>query len=565
MRPAENIEKLINRLRVEPRAEMSKRNLDDALAAHKKVIGSVSSRPTIWRTIMKSPITKIATAAVVIIAVMFVLQNGSVDIASTAYAQMRKNIQKMPWVHITVMGVLDGKNAEIEQWFSDEAQVIAFKKPDGELEFSDYKKGKKYVYDPNAQSISLSFINKSDYPKVTISLQNGIDSMLSMLNQQEATINHSFGRFKGQEVEIYEVQYRLKKISIEGKIYVNPKSRLPIYGQYKATDADGKQANARMHFEFPERGPKNIYDIGAPMTAKAPSQDLQEVFDIYRAFRQNSPQRYIAIVTEEYWNGQIRYVDVIYKNGNIQRKEKLSTDDFKKQWLEYSSRKDVSLVEMLELARKGGREHNSISLYVNRKLYWLYGKKDGPWKISEQRSSRLNPLARDDLAGLGWPLYSNMQNDGALIKNEHSRKNNLICIQQLHQGEKMPEGHPDTVHKPRKYLYYLNPTRDYICERIEYHSIRNAPWQKDDSWLEGVDPNELHRDAICITEVTDYRQTKNGRWYPWKIEFRISSYDPDIGAFGPFNLNNVKTVYLNTEPIFPERIFDPNNLPKNGE
>jgi len=519
----------------------------------------------IWRIIMKSRITKLAAAALVIIAVMFVLQNGSVDIANTVYAQIRANMQKMPWVHVIVRGTHEGKYVEMEQWFSDEAQVIAFKKPDGELEFSDYKKGKQYIYDPNAQTISLSFINKSDYPKVTISLQNGIDSMLSMLNQQETTINHHSGQFEGEEVEIYEIQYQLKKVVIEGKIYVNPKSRLPIYGQYKATDADGKQANARMHFEFPESGPKNIYDIGAPVTAKAPSKDLQEVFDIYRACRQNSPKRYIAIVTEDNWYNKIRYVDVIYEDGNIQRKEKLSTDDFKKQWLEYSSRKDVSFAEMLELARKGGSEHNSISLYVDRKLYWLYGKKDGPWKISEQRSSRLNPLARDDLAGLGWPLYSNMQNDGALIENEHSRKSNLICIQQLHQGEKMPEGHPDTVHKPRKYLYYLNPRRDYICERIERHSIRNAPWQKDDSWLEGVDPNEVHPDTIGITEVTEYRQTENGQWYPRKIEFRISSYNSDIGEFRPSSLHNIKTVYLNTDPIFPEGIFDPNNLPKEDE
>jgi hypothetical protein len=68
MRPADNIEKLINKLRVKPRARISKRNLDDALAAQKKATGSVYFQPTVWRIIMKSPITKAATAAVVIIA-----------------------------------------------------------------------------------------------------------------------------------------------------------------------------------------------------------------------------------------------------------------------------------------------------------------------------------------------------------------------------------------------------------------------------------------------------------------------------------------------------------------
>ena len=97
MRPAENIEKLINRLRVEPRAEMSKRNLDDALAAHKKVIGSVSSRPTIWRTIMKSRITKLSAAAVIIIAVLISINqfSGSIDGASVAWGNVAEKVENI--------------------------------------------------------------------------------------------------------------------------------------------------------------------------------------------------------------------------------------------------------------------------------------------------------------------------------------------------------------------------------------------------------------------------------------------------------------------------------------
>ena len=102
-------------------------------------------------------------------------------------------------------------------------------------------------------------------------------------------------------------------------------------------------------------------------------------------------------------------------------------------------------------------------------------------------------------------------------------------------------------------------------ERIEYCSMRNAPWQEDPSWLEGVDPNELHQDSRNVTEVTQYRQTEDGRWYPWKIEFRISAYDPQTGDFAPATLHSVKTVYLHTEPVFPEGIFDPNSLPKENQ
>ncbi len=70
MRPADNIEKLVSELRVKPRAEVSKKNLEDALTAQKKATGSAYSKPTVWGIIMKSQITKIAAAAAIIVLVV---------------------------------------------------------------------------------------------------------------------------------------------------------------------------------------------------------------------------------------------------------------------------------------------------------------------------------------------------------------------------------------------------------------------------------------------------------------------------------------------------------------
>ena len=430
------------------------------------------------------------------------------------------------------------------------------------MEYSDYKKGKSYIYDPNTQAISLSFIEQSDYAKNAIPLQDGIDSMLSMLTKFKADIEHHSGEFQGKKVEIYEVQYQVEKVTINGRINVDPKSRLPISCDYTTTDADGNQVTALMQFEFPQSGPKDIYDIGAPASAKAPAEDLQEVLETYLTHRKNSPQRYIAIVTEDQWYSKIWTLNIIYKDGKTQRKETRTTGEFKEQWEKYSGQKEVPFESMLELAQKGGNEYHSIDLYIDGKFYRAYRSKNLPWKISEQSSSVPNRFARDDLAGLGWPIFIDMQNEGTIIENDHSRINNLICIQQLRQGEKMPQGRREEVHMPSRYLYYFNPERDYICERIEYYSVKNAPWQKNKSWLDEVKSYE-QPDTRNITEVTEYRRTEGGRWYPYKIEFKVSSYDSDIGALRPYSLNNVKTVYLNTELEFPEGIFDPNNLPKN--
>ncbi|MBN2181406.1 MAG: zf-HC2 domain-containing protein, partial [Sedimentisphaerales bacterium] len=337
--------------------------------------GLIMSLEYIRKTIMKSPIIKIAAAAVIIIAAAIILHNGSIDLAGTTYAQMRENIRKMPWVHIITQGIYEGQEVEMEQWFSDEESIIALKKPGGELGFSDYKKGRRYIYDPNTRVISLSFIEPSEYPKNAIPLQNGIDSMLSMLTQQQADIVHRSGRFQGEKVEIYDLEYKVGKITINGRINVDPRSRLPISCEYESTDDEGNQATAWMRFEFPEKGPKNIYDIGAPDSAKAPDGDLQDVLETYLSHRNNCPQRYIAIVTEEQWYDKIRYLDIIFNDGKTQSKEKLSTDEFKEQWMKYAGQKDVSFDDMLELAQKGGNEYSHISLYTDGKSYWTYRSK----------------------------------------------------------------------------------------------------------------------------------------------------------------------------------------------
>jgi len=70
MRPADNTNELIKKLQLKASADLDKRVHDDisrALAESQKT-ASVGTRPNIWRTIMRSPITKLAAVAVIIVA-----------------------------------------------------------------------------------------------------------------------------------------------------------------------------------------------------------------------------------------------------------------------------------------------------------------------------------------------------------------------------------------------------------------------------------------------------------------------------------------------------------------
>ena len=108
MKMADNIEKLIRDSRVldvNTNAETDRRILGDALKVQEqmKKTKSAPSRPIVWRIIMKSRITKFATVAVIIIAVVIGINQfgGSIDVASVAWADVVRvinNISIFHWV-----------------------------------------------------------------------------------------------------------------------------------------------------------------------------------------------------------------------------------------------------------------------------------------------------------------------------------------------------------------------------------------------------------------------------------------------------------------------------------
>ena len=89
MRPAdENIEKLLNKMHFKASDQTHKKILHETLKAHDqtKIKESEQTQPILWRIIMKNKLTKLATAAVIIITVMKVLQHFGGPIAGTSIA-----------------------------------------------------------------------------------------------------------------------------------------------------------------------------------------------------------------------------------------------------------------------------------------------------------------------------------------------------------------------------------------------------------------------------------------------------------------------------------------------
>ena len=97
MRPTDNINKLIKKLKLKASADLDKRVHDDisaALAESEKTTKSARPEPNIWRIIMKSRIIKLAAAAVIVIAVLAGLPFFSGNGSGVALADVLERIEQ---------------------------------------------------------------------------------------------------------------------------------------------------------------------------------------------------------------------------------------------------------------------------------------------------------------------------------------------------------------------------------------------------------------------------------------------------------------------------------------
>ena len=141
MRPEDDIHELMEKLRVNPTAEMDKRvhgDISKTLAELTRTIPA-EQQPVIWRVIMKSPITKFAAAAVIIVTA--VLSITILDKSATpAYGitDLPELLKKARTIHIKGWVYFPARQnggetakLEVEYWFDVENGRYRLYKPGG--------------------------------------------------------------------------------------------------------------------------------------------------------------------------------------------------------------------------------------------------------------------------------------------------------------------------------------------------------------------------------------------------------------------------------------------------
>ena len=237
------------------------------------------SRP-LWRTIMKSPIGKLAAAAVIIIAVLIGIHQFGGSIESIALADVIEAMHNTEWAHCHFVIDVTGVDEEIaketskgwEGWESVNPLHSIEKHNNGKIYFTEENKGKTSRYDPETNTITIvEYKNPSTSQQEYAGIGDMYIKQISAVEKQGGKVNYDEGIYEGYPVIIISID--IDFTSDGGKrtkmsIIVEPETYLPKKVTAQQWLKGQNLGLISGTFDYPDDGPVDIYALGVPRTAK---------------------------------------------------------------------------------------------------------------------------------------------------------------------------------------------------------------------------------------------------------------------------------------------------------
>ncbi len=274
--PLEKIEDVIRNARTRTNAATDERIAAAVEAAKAKSTeqdpAAVRAGGAIRRIIMNSKWTKLATAATLIIAValgMYAL-TGSVDGTSITMAQVEQAMENIDWMQMV------GRSGEesFTSWYSLASKVAIHVQSKGRILYRDYNAGRELLWNPDSEYIHESTIEErrqfADHVG-NIFYKELTKAFDSMETKGDYKVTRELGAYHDQEVEIWTAR------RVKGRpgpthtelfvMYIDVDKKLPIAATDVKKGADG-DIQIDVEFKYPETGPADIYEAGAPRSAQ---------------------------------------------------------------------------------------------------------------------------------------------------------------------------------------------------------------------------------------------------------------------------------------------------------
>ena len=276
MKPTSRIEDMVRSARTTTSTAADARVADAVEAAISKLNeqrpASVRKSGAIRRIIMKSNWTKLTTAAAIIIAIglgMYALTGPGTSITM---AQVRQAMQEIDWMRM--VDLTDGNTGMQGAWYSFKSRIEIRCDPEGRIIYNDFNAGVKYVWNPGSEYIYESQIEQ------TRQFAGDLGEPFDLFTHYFDTINtdkgwnksKERGTYLGRNVELWTAHRVIDRDGVPFAermiMYIDVENKLPLgVIEYEGTQGN-MQLDNDVEITYPETGPADIYEAGAPMTAQ---------------------------------------------------------------------------------------------------------------------------------------------------------------------------------------------------------------------------------------------------------------------------------------------------------
>ena len=330
MKPINDIKSLLSKLRYQARPGMSDKVLGDMLTVFDQAQKTSSAwrRPNVWGIIMKSRMTQLAVAAVIIVVVLIGLtqSGGPIDGVSATFAGTLETMKGMPWVHVITESETSRGKEISECWTNFERHIHASTGTRGATTYIDCSENKEYSYsprDPYSHKIKITPLGPiydllvtpdSPIDLITHELENAKEhgftvtrekSALDGINVEVIRITHNNGEsvlFRDIERDLLIRMdkegdtMRTEETSKKSEGALSANSETEDYPSIKST----AQYKYKHLFDYPAQGPRDIYDLGAPRDAEIDNYcatgELADIFYEVRKRYRDAYEGFVAMV-----------------------------------------------------------------------------------------------------------------------------------------------------------------------------------------------------------------------------------------------------------------------------
>jgi len=486
----------------------------------------------------------------------------------TSFAEVTTAVLAQPWIH--VRSVYSG-DAESEEWFSPSKDISASRSR-GSVKYEDYRLQLYYSYNAAEQVLYRG-------PLVWTSQAGQFDSMaeaLKVLLQEDRPPDKplaNLGFLGSVRDKLQVIDQRVEKVTEKDHTWLDyrltvkyPQSAEPVRMLFRVDAVtklprlsrtegrqDGKPWTRENQFDYPDRGPADIYELGVPRTAKlvdrVPAGDLKRILETLKAGRDRMDHyRAVFVVQLEgldyaWW---MERPQIFYRKGDRYRRDFGGPRD------QATLKRPAADVDLREWWLDRAKLHRFFPIYVQlgSTSYTCMFKAAIDPDGSRHQEIAVEKYTYNLKPGETVPADYSMRPEWACrppmgIGDEHQEptldmhpvEGPAGCIL-LRVGHTTKEGRVNEkgIGSPDGIRYWLDPQRDYIVMRC-------------DSFLRDEKRQETMVESDRVEETA---RSPQGVWFATKI--RRKNPSPD-GKSKP--IDQVYRIYVDFDAELPDSLFEP--------